>query len=166
MCKKRNRSHTQTHNTNNTTHDTTRTAPQTTTRRTTPPHFNNDRRWEHVIDNDRRTRRRRNTGAGRHAPQLHELVTVHTDGVNGDPGSRDGTCAWRPSFTRLRFGLYKIILLRQGFCSRMNDPFVALPSTCIAHTVTIILQYLVRHTPSDPPIVRYTPHYSGKGNIL
>jgi len=36
---KRNRSHTQTHNKNNTTLDTTRTTPQTTTRRTTPPHL-------------------------------------------------------------------------------------------------------------------------------
>jgi len=31
-----------------------------------------------VPDSDRRTRRTRNTGAGRHAPQLHELITVHT----------------------------------------------------------------------------------------
>jgi len=43
FCKKRNRSHTQTHNKNNTTHETTRTphhttrtTPQTNTRRTTP----------------------------------------------------------------------------------------------------------------------------------
>jgi len=39
VCKKINRSHTQTHNKNNTTHDPTRTPPQTTTRRTTPPHL-------------------------------------------------------------------------------------------------------------------------------
>jgi len=38
-CKKRNRSHTQTHNKKNATHGTTRTTPQTTTRRTTPPHL-------------------------------------------------------------------------------------------------------------------------------
>ena len=63
LRKKRNRSHTQTHNlfvrrkighthTNtqqeqhHTTHDTTRTTPQTTTRRTTPsPALDHDRRW-------------------------------------------------------------------------------------------------------------------------
>ena len=39
-----------------------------------------------VTDSDRRTRRRRKHGAGRHAPQLHELITVH---MNGYPGSRD-----------------------------------------------------------------------------
>jgi len=45
LCKKRNRSHT---NTRPEQQHTTRTTPQTTTRRTTPPPaLNNDRRWQH-----------------------------------------------------------------------------------------------------------------------